>query len=141
VPAPASPEILARVAENYEWWNGGEPQLMLGEYTEDAELDISRVFADTPPLHGHEAMRRQITEWYEAWEGVRMDPVEVIELDGGRFVVEIRMWGKGRRSGAEVDQRFAFIYTVREPDNLIVRAQLFPNAQDAQDFASGSADL
>ena len=81
-------------------------------------------------------MRRQITQWYEAWEGVRIDPVEVIDLGGGRFVVEIRMWGKGRRSGAEVDQRFAFVYTLREPDSLIVRAQLFPSARAALDFAA-----
>jgi ketosteroid isomerase-like protein len=109
---------------------------MLHEYTEDAELDISAVFADMPPIHGHEGMRRQIGEWYEAWEGVRMDPVEVVALGGGRFVVEIRMWGKGRRSGAEVDQRFAFLYTMRESDQLIVRAQLFPSAKAALDFAN-----
>jgi ketosteroid isomerase-like protein len=134
---PASPEILARVAESFEWWNGGEPHLMLNDYAEDAALDLSAVFTDTPPIHGHDGIRQQIGEWYEAWEGVRMDPVEVVELGAGRFVVEVRMWGKGRRSGAEVDQRVAFLYTTREPDNLIERAQLFPTAQAALDYAHG----
>ena len=41
---------------------------------------------------------------------------EVFELGGGRFVVEVRLWGKGKRSGVEVDQRFAYVYTVRETD-------------------------
>jgi hypothetical protein len=41
---PVSPEILARVEDNFEWWNGGEPQLMLDEYAEDGELDLSAVF-------------------------------------------------------------------------------------------------
>ena len=136
MPRPPPPELIARVSENFEWWNGGKPQLMLNEYAEDAELDISAVFADTPPIHGHEHMRQQIGEWYEAWEGVRMDTVEVHDVGAGRFVVEIRMWGKGRRSGAEVDQRFAFLYTVRDRDHLIVRAQLFPSVGAALDFAA-----
>jgi ketosteroid isomerase-like protein len=53
----------------------------------------------------------------------------------------VRLWGKGKRSGAEVDQRFAFLYTLREADDKIVRAQLFPDAQAALDHAkaSGSA--
>ena len=135
---PPSPELIARVSESYEWWNGGEPQLMLNDYAEDAELDLSAVFADTPPIHGHEGMRQQIGEWHEAWEGVRMDPVEVVDLGEGRFVVEVRMWGKGRRSGVEVDQRFAFLYTAREPDRLIVRAKLFPTARAALESANAT---
>jgi ketosteroid isomerase-like protein len=134
----ASPEILARVKDNFEWWNGGEPQLMLGEYAEDAELDISAVFTDTPPLRGHESMRRQLDEWWEAWEGLRMESLQVLDAGHGRFVVDVRLWGKGRRSGAEVEQRFAFLYTLREADNKIVRAQLFPNARAAMDHAKAT---
>jgi ketosteroid isomerase-like protein len=136
MPESASQEILARVSENFEWWNGGEPQLMVNEYAADAELDISAVFADTPPMKGHDAIRQRITEWYEAWEGVRMDTVDVIELDGGQFVVDLRIWGKGRRSGAEVDQRFAFLYSLRDSDNLIVRAQMFRTPKAALDAAT-----
>jgi ketosteroid isomerase-like protein len=138
MPEPAPPELIARVSESYEWWNGGEPQLMLNDYAEDAELDISAVFTDMPPIHGHEGMRQQLDAWHDAWEGVRMDPTEIVNLGGGRFVVEVRMWGKGRRSGAEVDQRFAFLYTAREGDHKIVRAQLFPTAQAALNSANAA---
>jgi ketosteroid isomerase-like protein len=110
MPQAPSPEILARVNDNFEWWNGGEPQL-----------------------------RHQLDEWWETWEGLRMDSLQVLDVGRGRFVVDVRLWGKGKRSGAEVDQRFAFLYTLREADTKIVRAQLFPDAQAAMDHAENSA--
>jgi ketosteroid isomerase-like protein len=139
MPQPASPEILARVKENFEWWNGGEPELMLGEYAEDGEIDLSAVFTDMPVFRGHEGIRRQVDQLWEAWEGVRMDSLEVFDAGPGRFVVDVRWWGKGKRSGAEVDQRIAMLYTLRESDNKIVRLQLFPTVQAAMDYANASA--
>jgi ketosteroid isomerase-like protein len=139
VSQPVSPEILARVKENFEWWNGGEPQLMLDEYAEDGELDLSAVFTDMPVIRGHEGMRRQLDEFWAAWEGVKMDALEVCEIGRSRFVVDVRLWGKGRRSGAEVDQRYACLYTVRDADGKIVRCQFFPTFQAAMDCATTSA--
>jgi ketosteroid isomerase-like protein len=110
----------------------------LEEYAEDAELDISAVFTDTPPLRGHESMRHQLDEWWETWQGLRMDSLQVLDAGRGRFVVDVRLWGKGKRSGAEVEQRFAFLYTLREADNKIVRAQLFPDAETAMEHARAS---
>ena len=135
----ASPEILARVQENFEWWNGGEPQLMLDEYAEDGELDLSAVFTDTPVIRGHEGTRRQLDEFWDVWEGLKMDALEVLEIDRGRFVVSVRLWGKGKRSGAEVDQRYACVYTLRDADGKILRCQFFATAQAALDFATCSA--
>jgi len=104
-------------------------------YAEDAELDMSAVFTDMPPFRGHESMRRQWDETWETWEGIRSDPLEVFDIGDGRFVVDVRLWGKGKRSGVEVDQRMAYLYTLREADEKIVRCQLFPTVQDALDSA------
>jgi hypothetical protein len=81
-------------------------------------------------------MRRHWDEVWEIWEGVRQDPLEVFDLGGGRFVVEVRLWGKGKRSGVAVDQRFAYLYTLREADEKIVRCQLFPSVQAAMESAA-----
>jgi ketosteroid isomerase-like protein len=133
-----SPEILARVAENFEWWNGGEPHLMLDEYAEDGELDLSAVLPDSPVLRGHDGIRRQLDQFWEVWEGVKMEALEIFQIDRRRFVVDVRLWGKGRLSGAEVDQRFASLYTLRDADGKIVRCQFFPTLQAAMDFATAS---
>jgi ketosteroid isomerase-like protein len=138
MPDAASPEIIARVSESFEYWNDGEPQLMLQEYAEDGELDLSAVFTDMPVFRGHEGIREQIEVLWDTWEGVRMNSLEVFDVGSGRFVVEARWWGKGRRSGAEVDQHIAWLYTTRESDGKIVRSQLFPSVEAAMDFAKAT---
>jgi ketosteroid isomerase-like protein len=56
-------------------------------------------------------------------------------------VADLRLWGKGKRSGAEVEQRFAFLYTVRPEDGKVIRAQLLPDVAAAVSVAESSAPL
>jgi ketosteroid isomerase-like protein len=135
----ATPDILERFKQGFECWNGGELDLMQDMYAEDGEVDLSAVFTDTQPFRGHESMRRLWDELWETWEGMRMDPLEVFDIGDRRYVVDVRLWGKGKRSGVEVDQRFAYLYTAREGDRKIVRCQLFPTVQTAIDVATASA--
>jgi ketosteroid isomerase-like protein len=134
----ASPQVIERFKKGFEQWNCGEIDLMQDQYADDAEFDFSAVFTDMEPLRGHESIRRQWDEMWKAWEGVRLDPLDVFDLGQGRFVVDVRLWGKGKRSGVEVDQRFAFLYTYRAADDKIVRSQLFPTAQAAMDYATAA---
>jgi len=62
----------------------------------------------------------------------------MLDLGDGRFVLHVRLWGKGTRSGVEIDQRFAFLYTFR-PDGKVIRAQLFPDVAAAVAVAEASA--
>lgn len=111
---------------------------MLEPYAEDGVFDLSAVFTDIAPVQGHDEMLRCWRGMRETWAGIRIDPLEVLEVCDRRFVVELRLWGKGTQSGAEVDQRFAFVYTLRD-DGRIVRAQLFPDVATAISAAEASA--
>jgi len=86
-------------------------------------------------------MRRYWDELWETWEGIRLDPLEVFDVGDGRYVVDARLWGRGKRSGAEVDQRFAYLYTLRLEDERIIRAQLLPDLAAAMSAAESSARL
>jgi ketosteroid isomerase-like protein len=130
--AEATPsQTVERVRRGYEFWNSGTPDLILDLYADDAELDVSAVFPDLDVYRGRDSMRRQLDALWDAWEGVRMDPLAVFDLGGGRFVVDLRWWGRGKRSGLEVDRRAAFLYTFRATDDKIVRGQLFPSVDEA----------
>jgi hypothetical protein len=88
------------------------------------------------PIRGREAMVRHWREIWEVWEGLRMDPLDLLaagDAGPGRrfFVVPLRLWGKGRRSGVEIDQQFASLYTLREADQRIIRNQVFPTVEEA----------
>ena len=124
--------------ERFECWNRGEFDLMLEPYADDALFDVSAVFTDVPPVRGHESMCRSWRELRETWDGLRLDPVEVLDAGDGRYVVDLRLWGKGRRSGAEVDQRFGMLYTVRLDDGKVVHAELLQDVQTAISAAKSS---
>jgi hypothetical protein len=104
---------------------------MLDMYAEDATLDVSAVFSDVAPIHGHHDMLRYWISLRETWKGLRLDPVEVFDLSGDRFAVDTRLWTKGRSSGAELDQRYVFVYTLRA-DEKVVLAELVPNLEAAK---------
>ncbi len=131
MPEVARSEIVDVFREGFECWNAGELDLMQELYAEDPELDMKAVFTDTTPFCGRESMRRQWDAMWEAWEGVRMDPLEVFDLGRSRYAVDLRWWGKGKRSGVEVDQRLGCLYTIRPGDHKVIRLQLFPSVEDA----------
>jgi ketosteroid isomerase-like protein len=128
----ASPELLAEMRERFECWNTCELDRMESMYSPDAELDTTAAVPDGGVYVGREAMRRYWDEVWEIWEGVRMDPLDVIDVGEGRYVVPVRSWGKALRSGIEVDQRVAFLYTLG-PDGLVIRNQMFPDEQAAME--------
>jgi ketosteroid isomerase-like protein len=133
-----SSQTVERVRRGYDFWNSGTPDLMLDLYADDAELDVTAVFPDTDVYRGRDSMRRQLDALWEAWEGVRMDPLAVFDVGGGRLVVDLRWSGRGKRSGVEVDRRAAFLYTFRAADSKIVRGQLFPSVDEALEGVGGS---
>lgn len=126
---PAAAEIRAQALKGFECWNGGAIDAMQDMYAPDARLDFS-AFVDGGVRFGRDELLRFWREMWEAWEGIRLDPLDVLEIDPRRYVVPTRLWGKGRRSGIEVDQSFAFVYTIRE-DNLIIRTEVFSDIESA----------
>ena len=128
-----------QLQERFECWDRGELEPMLEMYAEDAVFDVSAVFTDDPPVQGHEDLLRAWMNLREVWGGgFHTEPLGIVDLEGGRYVLDVRLSGKGTRSGVEVDQLFAFLYDVR-PDGKIVRARLFPDRATALSEAGVSA--
>jgi ketosteroid isomerase-like protein len=127
------------VQERFDCWNRDEFEPMEEMYAEDALFDVSAVFTDVAPMRGKENIRRYWYELRETWAGLRLDPVEVLDVGGGRYVADLRLWGKGKRSGAEVEQRFAFLYDVRLEDGKVIRVRMLPDVAAAISVAESSA--
>ena len=128
-----------RVQERFDCWNRDEFEPMEEMYAEDAVFDVSAVFTDVAPMRGHENMLRYWYELRETWDGLRLDPVEVLDLGDGRYVADVRLWGKGQRSGAEVEQRLALLYTFRPEDRKAIRIRMLPDVAAALSEAESSA--
>jgi ketosteroid isomerase-like protein len=128
---PVPPQLLQQFQEVFECWNGGDVDQMLDHYAQDGVFDVSAVFVDVPPARGHADIRRSFEALQESLEGLRMDPVEVLSLGSNRFVAQMRLWGKGRRSGVEVDHRYGYLLTFRAEDQKCLSGQMFPDVPTA----------
>jgi hypothetical protein len=116
---------------DFDCWNRGDFADMLGMWAEDGAFDVSSVFTDISPARGHEEVLGAWRAMADSLDGLRMDPVEVFTLGSGRYVVDMRLWGQGRRSRAVVDRRYGYICEFRRDDGKCVRSQLVPDLESA----------
>jgi ketosteroid isomerase-like protein len=112
---------------------------MLEMYAEDAVFDVSAVFTDVEPMHGSKQIRGYWDTLRETWDGLRIDPLQGFDFGEGRVVIEQRMWAKGTRSGVEIDQRFAMLYTIRADDQKVAHARLLPDVATAVALAESDS--
>jgi ketosteroid isomerase-like protein len=80
------------------------------------------------PTQGHGAVRASLARWKAEWDDYQVVPEE-FEDRGDHVVVTVRIRGRGRVSGIEVDARFYDLYTLR--DGRIVRMDQFTERSQA----------
>jgi ketosteroid isomerase-like protein len=82
--------------------------------------------------HGHDGIRRWSREWYDAWEQVEADVVELI--DAGESVISVVDYrGIGRGSGIKVELHLAGVWTIRR--GKVIRAAWFATRDEALEAA------
>jgi ketosteroid isomerase-like protein len=126
---PVSQRTFATVVDGWECYNRHDFDAMEAHYWSDAVLDVSRVYLDERPRRGREEMRAYWERMWDISAGLRMDPVEVLDVGRDRYLVMMRFGQRGKRSGADVEQEVALIYTMRE--SLVARVDMFADREQA----------
>jgi ketosteroid isomerase-like protein len=88
------------------------------------------------PAQGHEAVRASLLRWKNEWADYQLITEELADM-GDRVIATVRVHGRGRASGIEVDARFYDVYTFS--DGKIVRMDQFTEQSEALEAAGGSA--
>jgi ketosteroid isomerase-like protein len=103
----------------------------LYEHVWDPAIDW-RAMAGAPddlgPIEGRDAMRRYVEEGLEIFEDVALEAEEIIDGGENRVIVVLRMIGRARLSGVEVELRFAILYMLR--DGRIVRGREYATKEE-----------
>jgi ketosteroid isomerase-like protein len=84
------------------------------------------------PTQGHDAVRESLARWKGEWHDYKVMPEEFVD-SGDRVLVTVRLGGRGRGSGIEIDALFYDVYTVR--DGKIVRMDQFTERRQAFEAA------
>jgi len=119
-------------------WNAGDWTAA----TEGADPGIEWVTPpedpDTATYRGAEGIRAYWAQWAEALEDVRMEVEEYVPA-GERLVVTLRRSGRGRASGAHVEDRLFLVYSFR--GERVSRVQEFREREQALSAAGRGREL
>jgi hypothetical protein len=129
---------LAIGAYNQEWRALGEGAALWADF-----IDPEVVWEENEPAftglereyRGHEGLARWFKEVLEPWDFSAVEERRLEEF-GDSVVVQIRLQGRGRESGADVDMTVCNVFTFR--DGKVVRRRLFYEWDDAVRAASSA---
>ena len=88
---------------------------------------------DVGEMDGREAVSRYLREWDDMFEGLFAEAEELIDAGPDRVVAVVHIGGRAKASGAEVDMRYAVLYTLR--DGKIVRGREYVDRAQALEAA------
>jgi ketosteroid isomerase-like protein len=99
------------VASSYDALNERNIDGAMEALADDAEWHESEVLPDTGVYEGKEAIRDFLTEFLASWERFHQT-VEEVRQEGDRVLVLIHLEATGRGSAADVDARYAHLWTM-----------------------------
>jgi len=111
-----SQENVERIRDAVVAYNRGDLDAFLDEYWTD-DIDYRAVEGapdDHGPIHGKAEMRAYLQDWFDTFDDLKIEPLEVIDAGQDQAVAVVRFGGRAKLSGVEVDLTFAALYTVRD---------------------------
>ena len=97
-----------------------------------ADPDIVWNPTEETAAQGHGAVRASLERWKKEWDDYELVPEDLADM-GDRVLATVRLRGRGRVSGIEVDARFYDLYTLR--NGRIVRMDQFTERSEALEAA------
>lgn len=105
----------------------GDLGAALAFYDPDVEWDGTNL-PDGRIGRGHDAIMDHVLRWADQWDEWTVDVERIIDAGNERVVVLIREKGRSK-SGLEMDERHAELYTLRE--GIVIRRQGFSDPSEA----------
>jgi ketosteroid isomerase-like protein len=108
-------ENIELVRRGLDLVNRGDIEGALELFTEDFEMDWSNSIGPAKGIYrGRVQIRGFWDSFVEAFDALRWDPEEFIEVDESRLIVVNHVRMRGRGSGVEVEGMGAQLWTFRE---------------------------
>src|SRR3954470_18306529 len=129
-----SQENVEIVRVTIDLFNAGQIDQALERVSDEFEMDWSNSLG---PLKGIYRGRQRVLELWDsfldAWETVRWEPQEIIDVDGTHVLVINHLQMRGRESGVEVDATGAHLWTITAGKGR--RIKLFQTKDEALEAA------
>lgn len=104
--------------EYFDWFYKGdwrEPGAVEERWHPDLIVHQSSDVPDTKgTFHGYEGLKETFGELRESFAGIVWDPIEIHDLGGGRYLLKVRVSGRGKGSGLAMDMEIGHLFTLRD---------------------------
>jgi ketosteroid isomerase-like protein len=127
-------ENVAAVEDAYRAFAHEGLDRFLEHWTDDLDhRSIEGAPDDRGPIHGKDAMRAYVQDWIDTFDEFNIEPVELIDAEGGVVVAVGRYGGRAKLSGVETDETFGAVFTIR--DRKIARGREYRSREQAFEAA------
>jgi uncharacterized protein len=124
--APVTPkgnvETLRRAMDS------GDPAALFALLHEQVEWDYVGAFPESATYYGPEGVQKFFGQWTGAFDDFGFAAEEFIDA-GDSVVMHLRQWGRGKDTGAQVENRTWQVFTFR--DGKIVHCRGYPSKAEA----------
>jgi ketosteroid isomerase-like protein len=112
---------------------GRDGDAFLDAFSSDVVVQQTAPIPDARMYHGHDGLKKVISEWTEVFDGLVMAPKEFTDI--GDDMVLVRVHQEARGAGSEVPVEFDtwFVYSVR--GGKIARLEMFNEKHQALEAA------
>jgi ketosteroid isomerase-like protein len=129
--------LIRRLWQGYAAVNRRDFDVLMLGLDPNVELRRAHLLLDTPvDFHGHAGFRENWLQVLEAFEDLRLDPEELLDL-GDRLIITAQLSGHGAGSGIPVGDRIHQVITLRR--GLVVREHDFLDRAEALQAAGEGA--
>jgi ketosteroid isomerase-like protein len=85
--------------------------------------------ANRQTYHGHEGFFENLGEMTDVFDDFRFEPLKIDE-NGDRLLVTVRVTGRGKASGVEIDSRLFHLWTLR--GQKAIRFEIYNEREQAE---------
>lgn len=119
------------VREMYKAFHGGDAEGALAHFDPEVVVDYT-ARADGGIGHGRDAVNAMTGRWLAAWDQWHEDVEEIRDL-GRQVLVVVKQHGRAKRSGIEVETRYAVLFEIQ--GDKISRMTLYSRPAEALEAA------
>jgi ketosteroid isomerase-like protein len=118
----------------YEALARGGLDRFMEHFTDDVEYRaVSGAPDDIGPIHGKTALRAWLKDWFDTFDGFKMELLELIDAGEDTVVWVERFGGRARRSGIQIDLVIGGVFTIR--DGKLARGREYATREQALEAA------
>jgi len=132
-------EDVASLLNAYSAFNdGGGVEAILQHLGSEFQVRDRESSPDRETRFGREGVKQLFDSYMEAFDALRLEPVEFIEA-GDQIVVSLRQRVRGKGSGAEVTGTVAHVWAMRR--GAALRLRIFADKEKAMEVLTAEGSL